>query len=152
MGGVLGGVYLWFAGLGGVLMRLVLTLLVSVLWSPATAAEPLSVPSGQLVLPYEFLWEDHQSEGTKGEAWLIMRYLTPSIGKAAGKVNFATAEADIAHLCTHIGLPLVQATGVVDEIIVNLMSAPIPRGVSDNGVTQFIGAFRVSTGVCEWTY
>lgn len=152
MGGVLGGEYLRPVGMGGVLMRYFLAGLVWMICMPASAAEPLTVPSGQVVLPYEFLWEDHQNEGAKRESWLIMRYLAPSIGKGDGKVPFAVAEADIAFLCTEIGLPLVQATGEVDEVIVNLMNTPIPRGVTDADVTQFIGAFRVSTGVCEWTY
>lgn len=152
MGGVLGCQRLWSDRLGDFVMRRFLLALLLVAAPPLWAAEAMKVPSGQIMLPYEFLWEDHMDEGPKGEAWLILRFLSPEISKAGGRIKFEDAEKDIEYLCTKIGLPLVVATGAVDQIIVNLMDQPIARGQSDDTVTQFIGAYRVDKGRCEWTY
>ena len=119
---------------------------------PVMAAEPMKVPSGQILLPYEFLWEDHLDEGAKGEAWMILRFLAPGIAKAGGTVKFEEAEKDIEFICATVGLPLAVSTGAVDQIIVNLMDQPLPRGESDSEVTQYMGAYRVVDGKCEWTY
>lgn len=129
-----------------------LALILAALALPAAAAEPMAVPSGQIMLPYEFLWEDHLDEGTKGEAWMILRFLAPEIAKAGGKIKFEDAEKDIEFICNKVGLPLAASTGAVDQIIVNLMDRPIARGESDSDVTQFMGAYRVVSGRCEWTY
>lgn len=149
MAGVLGGLGLWFDCMGRV-MRFLL-LLLALLALPATASERLRVPSGQLVLPYEAIWEDHVQAGTSGETWLILRFLTPEIAKAAGKISFAAASTDIAYICENIGLPLVEMTGGgVHQVIINLMDQPIPRGQRDTEVTQFMSAYRVEEGTCIW--
>jgi hypothetical protein len=115
------------------------------------AAEGLAVPSGQLVLPYEALWEDHVSEGTNGETWLILRFLTPEIARTEGRISFGDAEPDIVFLCQKVGLPLVVLTGGgVDQIIVNLMDRPVARGQRDPASTQFMNAYRVDQGDCIW--
>ncbi|MFT5000546.1 MAG: hypothetical protein ACI875_001550 [Planctomycetota bacterium] len=31
-----------------------------------------------------------------------------------------------------------------------MMDTPIPRGQRDENVTQFMNAYRVDQGVCEW--
>ena len=119
--------------------------------APVQAADRLAVPSGQLVLPYEALWEDHLTEGSAGEVWLILRFLMPGIAKSKGKVSFGDAAPDIDFLCDNVGLPLVEMTGGgVDQIIVTLMDVPIPRGQTDARVTQFMNAYRVDQGVCIW--
>ncbi len=118
---------------------------------PVLAEDGLNVPSGQLVLPYEALWEDHLAEGTSGETWLILRFLTPEIAKAKGKLKFGDAVPDIDFLCEQVGLPLVAMTGGgVHQIIVNLMDQPIARGQRDTDVTQFMNAYRVEKGACIW--
>jgi hypothetical protein len=148
MGGVLGGLGLWVDRLGGVVRVLALLLMLAL---PAQAADRLVVPSGQLVLPFEILWEDHLAEGAKGETWLILRFLTPDIAKAAKNLSFSEVAPDIDFLCDNVGLPLVEMTGGgVDQIIVSLMNQAIPRGKRDENVTQFMNAYRVDQGICEW--
>lgn len=148
---LLGGLFLRPVGLGGIL-RALLTVLALALAGPAMAAEgQVAVPSGQMVLPYEALWEDHPSEGEGGETWLILRFLAPEIAKVKGKFTYGDAAPDIDHLCQEIGLPLAAMTGDgVDQIIVTLMDQPLPRGARDTAVTQFMSAYRVTEGACIW--
>lgn len=111
----------------------------------------LSVPSGQVVLPYEMLWEDHLSEGAEGETWLVLRFLAPQIAQKTGDVSFEMAVLDLDELCASIGLPLVSITaGGVDQIIVTLLDQPLPRGESDQNVTKFMSAYRVDGEACIW--
>ncbi|NOX73337.1 MAG: hypothetical protein GXP03_06865 [Alphaproteobacteria bacterium] len=115
---------------------------------PAQAAEKLAVPTGQLILPYEALWEDHPESG---EVWLVLRFLAPEIAKAKGKISYDDATPDIDFLCENVGLPLVESTGGgVDQIIVTLLDAPLARGERDKKVTRYMNAYRVDQGVCEW--
>lgn len=148
MAGILGGLGVWVDCVGGTVRVLALLLM---LVAPAQAADRLAVPSGQLVLPYEALWEDHLAEGSAGETWLILRFLMPGIAKKKGKVSFADAAPDIDFLCDNVGLPLVEMTGGgVEQIIVTLMDVPIPRGQTNADVTQFMNAYRVDQGTCIW--
>ncbi len=113
----------------------------------------LRVPSGQYLLPYETLWEDHLTEGKSGETWLILRFLAPDISKSGGKIGFAEAEPDLLYLCKTVGLKLAEITGGgVDQIVVSLLSKPIPRGARDPSITQFMNAFRVVDGGCTWEF
>ncbi len=124
---------------------LVLLLLMAI---PAQAAQKLAVPSGQLVLPYEALWED---KAESGEVWLVLRFLAPQIAKAKGEISYNDASADIDFLCENVGLPLVEMTGGgVDQIIVTLLDAPLARGERDKKVTRYMSAYRVDQGICEW--
>lgn len=127
-------------------MRALALLLIMAL--PAQAAEKLAVPSGQLVLPYEALWEDQPESG---QVWLVLRFLAPQIAKAKGQITYDDATADIDFLCENVGLPLVESTGGgVDQIIVTLLDAPLARGERDKKVTRYMSAYRVDLGICEW--
>lgn len=119
---------------------------------PAALAEArLHVPSGQYLLPYEALWEDHTNEGKVGETWLVLRFLAPDIMRDGGKISFAAALPDMAYLCKKVGLALVAATGGgVDQIIVTLLDQPAVRGMRNKNVTKFMNAFRVVDGTCKW--
>ena len=111
----------------------------------------LEVPSGQLVLPYEALWEDHINEDGARETWLIIRFLAPQIARDKGQITFGDAEQDIAFLCSEIGVKLAAMTGGgVDQVVVTLMDQPLPRGMRDTGVTKFMSAYRIDDGVCIW--
>ncbi len=120
--------------------------------SPAAqASEALIAPSGLHLWAYEALWEDHLGEGAKGETWLVLRFLAPEIARDLGKFKYGDVNGDIDHVCESVGLPLVASTGGgVDQIIVNFLDQPLPRGQSNPAVTQFMGAYRVTEGVCVW--
>ncbi len=119
--------------------------------TPLSADGTIDVPSGQLVIPYKVLWEDHVNEGAAGESWLILRFLTPEIARAKGKISFGDATPDLKFLCSNVGLPMVDLTGGgIDKIIINFLDRPIPRGERDPETTQFMNAYRIVKGVCRW--
>lgn len=108
------------------------------------AREP--VPSGQQVDLFEVLIDE-----IAGEAWLRFRFLAPGIGKADGGVSYAQVEADFAHLCDTVALPyLTQFALEADVLVISLLDRPVDFGQSDPQATQYIEAFRVETGSCEW--
>lgn len=118
---------------------------------PALAQSLMAVPSGQAMVPYEALWEDHVQEDGTRETWLILRFLAPEISKIGGRIDFAGAEPDLDFLCASVGLPLARMTGGgVDQIIVTLLEKPLARGVRDAHVTKYMSAYRVSGQTCEW--
>jgi len=135
-------------------------LLVSALAAPVLHAEgvarevvagTIAVPSGQMVVPYEALWEDHAKADQAPETWLVLRFLAPEIARAKGKIAFQAAAPDIDFLCKKVGLPLASLTGGgVDQVLVVLLDQPLPRGARNPAVTKFMSAYRVNTGVCEW--
>lgn len=112
------------------------------LWgvAPFAARGRIDVPSGQALTPYEILWEDHAD---LGETWVILRFVAPGISRDGGGLSFDDVEADLQALCETVGLPVLAATGGADQVIVNLMSAPLRRGETDPRITQFRNAFTV---------
>ena len=140
----------WPAWLGGVLIRAAFICLLT-LAAPAMAADRMAVPSGQVIVPYEMLWEDHRDEGENGEVWLVLRFLTPGIKAGENALKFGDVAPDIDFICEEVGLPLVEMTGGgVDQVIVTLMDQAIPRGMRNAEVTQYMSAYRVSEGTCIW--
>lgn len=132
-------------------MRRPLALLLLLLAPPAQSGEALVAPSGLHLWAYEALWEDHLDEGAAGETWLVLRFLAPEIARNLGKYKFADISGDIDHICQFVGLPLAASTGGgVDQIIVNFLDRPLPRGQRDPETTQFMGAYRLQDGACIW--
>ena len=126
-----------------------LALLLALVALPLRAADGLHVPTGQLVLPYEALWEDHAGEGVNGETWLVLRFLTPEIARGAGKFSYSDVLADFDFVCENIGLPLIEISGGgVDLLIVTFLDKPLARGALDQKVTQFNNIYRVDQGGC----
>ena len=130
---------------------LLLALLLA-LAAPARAADGLHVPSGQVILPYEALWEDFTETAGEGRSTrLVLRFLTPEIARDKGLRRYGDVEADFEYLCREIGLPLIEMTGgQVDQLVVTMLDAPLARGALDARVTQFNTVYRVDQGVCEW--
>jgi len=121
-------------------VRRALGLIGAFLAAPAVAGE-IIVPSGQLIVPFEVLSEDHGVE-----TWLILRYLAPSIGD---DVPYAVAASDIDHLCATEGVEQADLHGApVDQIVITLMAKPLERGLADPDITQFFGAFRLVEETC----
>lgn len=117
----------------------------------AAANELIKVPTGQPMVPYELLWEDHLDAGNNGETWLVIRFLAPDITKLTGKISYSDAAVDLEYLCNSVGRGVAALTGGgVDQIIVNLMDKPIARGERNQNVTQFMSAYRLVNGACEW--
>jgi len=118
---------------------------------PAIAQTLMKVPTGQALVPYEALWEDHLTEGVTGETWLILRFLAPEIARDGGRISYDMASEDLDFLCNTVGFPLSEMTGGgVDQIIVTLIDKPVPRGQRDPDATKFMNAYRLVKGHCEW--
>lgn len=84
-----------------------------------------------------------------GESWLVLRYLAPAI--AGGAVAYEEVIADLDQLCATEGLTAVQtAQTPIVQVVVVLMDRPVPRGETVPEATQYIGAYRVENGQCEW--
>jgi hypothetical protein len=107
-------------------------------------AEP-SLPSGLGVTAYDVLVERQPG----GESWLVLRYLVPEI--AGGAIGYGDVAADLDHLCTTDGLAGAEASGQeIAQIVIVLMDRPVPRGEPAPQATQYIGAYLIDDGECQW--
>lgn len=119
------------------------TLLFLLAAGPAVAE--IALPSGLAVTPADRA-EERQPDG---ELWLVLRYLAPEIG--AGAVGYEDVTGDLDRLCAEEGLAAAQAAAeTVDQVVIVLMDRPVPRGQAVPEATQYIGAYRIGDGTCQW--
>ncbi|MBY6202291.1 hypothetical protein KUV65_13015 [Maritalea mobilis] len=104
----------------------------------------LTLPSGQAATLCEVVPEPQPfTEAT----WLVLRVVAPDL---------PPADADGTHgdhdwICTELGLPQAEALARPPErIVVQLMTAPFPRGEAAPGIRQAIEAYTIATGSCMW--
>ncbi|MEM6372250.1 MAG: DUF6497 family protein [Pseudomonadota bacterium] len=110
------------------------------------AASAQDVPSGQSLVLHEVLVDE-----VSAETWLRFRFVAPQIAREDGDVSYADAEPDFQHLCTNFALPYVQEYDLAPQVVVvTLMDRPVPFGQADSAATQFIEAFRITSGACDW--
>lgn len=115
-------------------------------FSPRAAGPGLVLPSGQRVAPYQFLWEQHPD---LSETWLVMRFLAPRVAREGGDITYEKAEADFLALCQQVGLAVARLTGGADEIQVELIDRPFPRGRATPQATSLRAGFRPAGERCE---
>lgn len=109
--------------------------------------EPIVVPSGQLVTLQDVIWNAPGPFGLVAR----FRFVAPAIAREEAAVDFATASADMLHLCEAYALLRVADLGPVpSQIIISLASAPVPFGQPAPDVTQFFEAYRVENQTCIW--
>ena len=107
----------------------------------------VAVPSGQVVTLQEVIWN---VPGPAGLA-IRFRFLAPAIAKAGGSVDFATAAADMAHLCQTYALARLAEFGPQpSQIIISLSDQPLPFGEPAPDATQFFEAYRIENDACIW--
>ena len=109
--------------------------------------EPIAVPSGQIISLQDVIWN------APGPVGLVarFRFVAPAIARGDGAVDFATASADMLHLCQIYALPRVADLGPTpSQIIISLASAAVPFGSAAPEVTQFFEAYRVEDQICIW--
>jgi hypothetical protein len=107
----------------------------------------VAVPSGQQVTLQDVIWN---VPGPNGLA-IRFRFLAPAIAKAGGTVDFATAAADMAHLCQSFALPRVSDFGPrPTQIIISFADQPVPFGEPAPEATQFFEAYRLENDACIW--
>ncbi|MFK7870689.1 MAG: DUF6497 family protein [Roseobacter sp.] len=103
-------------------------------------------PSGTSVDLFEVLIDD-----VGGESWLRFRFLAPQIARADGIVTYSDLVDDFAYLCERVALPYLAEYDLnASVIVVSLLDRPVAFGAADPDATQFIDAFRVTSGACEW--
>ena len=104
------------------------------------------VPSGQVIELFEVLI-DQVGE----EVWLRFRFLALGIGRNEYDLSFAQVESDFEHLCNAVALPYMQEFELETDVIsIAMMDRPLEFGASDAEATQYVEAFRVVDGACEW--
>jgi hypothetical protein len=132
----------------GVAALAVLALLAGPAPAPATPAETVAVPSGQPVTLLDVIGGEPGDEGLT----LRFRFIAPAIARVGGTVDFATAEADMQHLCDTYALPRVLAgSGPRPErIVIALSDRPVPFGALAPEATQFFEVYSIADGTCQW--
>jgi hypothetical protein len=100
------------------------------------------LPSGLAAEPYDRAVEVQPG----GERWLVLRYLAPDLAAA----GYEAVVPDLDYLCETEGLAAAGEEGGIAQVVVVLMDRPVQRGIPDPGATQYIGAYFVGEGVCEW--
>lgn len=83
-----------------------------------------------------------------GDTALVLRYLAPEI---AG-LSYGDVVPLLDAICAQAGLAAWRdSTPRPDEIVIVLMDRVVPRGSPDPDATQYISAYRSTTGEsCEW--
>lgn len=104
------------------------------------------VPSGQRVELFEVL-----IDAVGDEVWLRFRFLAKDIGRDENALSFAQVEADFDHLCNTVALPYMQQFALEGDVIaIAMLNQPLEFGASDGAVTQYVEAFQVADGRCDW--
>ena len=112
----------------------------------STIAFAADLPSGQNVSLMEV-----RSDDLGTDTWLRFRFLAPAIARDSGVVDFAGAEADMAHLCAHVAVPYVAEHGSdAGLVVISLSDRALAFGESDPAATQYFDAFRVEGDRCIW--
>lgn len=114
----------------------------------ATGSDTLiPVPSGQPVTLQDVIWNVPGPEGLT----LRFRFLAPQIARDGGRVDYALATEDMAHLCQTYVLPRIAEFGPEPaQIIISLSDMAVPFGQAAPEATQFFDAFTLQDGVCIW--
>ncbi len=111
----------------------------------AAAQEPVIAPSGISLTLHEVLTEE---QPFSGEQLVVVRLLAPAI---ASPVLAANLQADMEWACAEWGLPASDAlSSAADQIIVELMAAPVARGEPAPEIRQFFETYRPENGLCIW--
>lgn len=110
-------------------------------------AEPVAVPSGQIVDLMERL-ED--ADGPSGLTWRY-RFVAPDIARETGSISLDTALGDIDALCASVAAPEATLSDRPPvQVVISLMDRPIRFGQPAPEATQYIEAYRIVDGACEW--
>jgi hypothetical protein len=110
-------------------------------------AAPLTMPSGQVVVPQQIILN---APGPDGSA-VRFRFLATAIARNGGTVNYDQASGDMQSLCNTYVIPkLVEMDLNAANVIVSLADRMVDFAKADPEATQFFEAFRIENGVCIW--
>ncbi|MBF9047674.1 hypothetical protein LSUCC0031_11165 [Rhodobacterales bacterium LSUCC0031] len=103
-------------------------------------------PSGQAMILHE--WLDEQDPWS-GERQIIIRLLAPMIG--VGGVDDAALRMDMAWACDLWGKPIATRADAADNtIVIEVMSAPTPRGTPTPEINRYYETYRITGDACIW--
>lgn len=115
--------------------------------STLDTAEPIAVPSGQALSLFEKQVIPPENK------ILYLGFVAPALAGEYG-VTFDRASVDMDTICSDLGIGLAGkliGDGLrIDEIVVRLMERPIAYGEVDETAAQFLNAYDISGGTCEW--
>ena len=113
----------------------------------AAAGLSLDVPSGQPL-------QVHEVRVVEPERQILFIGLVAPHLEGDYAIGYERASVDMDHLCEQVGLPLVAKANDIDtdiaEVVLRLMARPISYGETNPDVAQFISAYDVTAGDCQW--
>lgn len=109
-------------------------------------AGEVAAPSGLPVTLDEVIFEENP---WSGESMVVVRLLVPAI---AGPIeNPIALRDDMDWACRTWGLPAAGTLAAPpDLVVVEMMAAPVARGVAAPEVRQFFEQFRLDGPTCIW--
>jgi len=106
-------------------------------------AQAADLPSGTPATLQEVLVDN-----VGAETWLRFRFIAPALAKGT---DYASAEADMAHLCTTTALPYMLDFDLKGQmIVISISDRETEFGTPDPEATQFFEAYRPVDNVCIW--
>ncbi len=119
--------------------------LASVLLSLAMPLQADPLPSG---LDAELL-ESLVERQPNGDSWLVLRVLAPGLAHADLLAEQVAADTDAA--CERWGVvEAANLTPAPAQIVLQIMSADVPRGSSSPDIAQIFAGYRYENGLCIW--
>ena len=80
-----------------------------------------------------------------------MRAFALSCRLLAQGTRFEQIEADFAHLCENVAMPLLAQAGLsAPRVVVSVAERETEFGTASPGLRQFFEAFRVENNLCIW--
>jgi len=107
--------------------------------------EALAVPSDNPVWLQEW-FIDPLADGQLDYA--RFRFVMPALAQGT---RFEQIEANFAHLCENVAMPLLAQAGLsAPRVVVSVAERETEFGTASPGLRQFFEAFRVENNLCIW--
>ncbi len=106
----------------------------------------IAAPSGLRLTLDEVIFEENP---WSGEMLVVVRLLAPTLED--GGATTSTMREDMDWACETWGLPAAGTLSAPpDFVVVEMMAAPLERGVATPGVHQVFEQYRLEGPVCIW--
>lgn len=110
-------------------------------------AEPIVVPSGQMIEFKQVIWTKDANSPE-----VVFRFVAPEITRDGTGVSFEVASNDTMFLCQNFALPRVREKEESKDVnlVISLSEQALEFGESNPDVTQFFESFVVHEAQCDW--
>lgn len=106
----------------------------------------VEAPSGQPLVLRDLMVEETP---WSGEMQIVVRLLAPLI--AGEGLSNSELRTDMDWACRTWGVPAAQTrASTPDWIVIEMMEAPVERGLSTPGVRRYFETYRLEGPVCIW--